>query len=226
MIPIIMNSIYIPLINVNFSEEKIQKIFEELQIGVVSRVDFVAIEGNSRMKKAFVHLSKCYDTQLSFEIKLKFDEDLAFRLYPDMDSRVYWILLKNKYPIPETTLNVHQLAENHRILEELVLKQNDELRESRDLQAEQIDRLQQSVWQLLGYADMSDVQPAVFRDILFDAVAKKDRDAYREEFEIDIMMKGHEYRFDGAQYGEYLLSNSEKKLENRLKKINNHSNEE
>jgi hypothetical protein len=222
MIPIIMTSIYIPLINVNFGEEKIQKIFEEHQIGLVSRVDFVAIEGNSRMKKAFVHLSKCYDTQLSFEIKLKFDEDLAFRLYPDMDSRVYWILLKNKCPIPETTLNVHQLAENHRILEELVMKQIDELRESRDLQAEQIDRLQQSVWQLLGYADMSDVQPAVFDN---DAVAKKDRE-YREEFEIDIMMKGHEYRFDGAQYGEYLLSNSEKKLENRLKKINNHSNEE
>ena len=175
MIPIIMTSIYIPLINVvTFNEEKIQKIFEELQIGVVSRVDFVAIEGTSRMKKAFVHLSKYYDTQLSLEIKLKFDEDLAFRLYPDMDNRVYWILLKNKCPIPETTLNVHQLAENHRILEELVVKQ-----------AEQIVRLQQTVWH---NADTKTEKP------------------HNENDAVDIMMNGREYRYDGAQYGEYLLS--------------------
>lgn len=180
-----MTSIYIPLINVDFGEEKIQKIFEELQIGVVNRVDFVAIEGNPRMKKAFVHLSKYYDTQLSLEIKLKFDEDLAFRLYPDMDSRVYWILLKNKCPIPETTLNVHQLAENHRILEELVVKQIVELRESRDLQAEQIVRLQQTVWHNA------------------DTKTEKSRN---ENNAVDIMMNGREYRFDGAQYGEYLLS--------------------
>ena len=183
-----MTSIYIPLINVvTFNEEKIQKVFEELQIGVVSRVDFVAIEGTSRMKKAFVHLSKYYDTQLSLDIKLKFDEDLAFRLYPDMDNRVYWILLKNKCPIPETTLNVHQLAENHRILEELVVKQ-----------AEQIERLQQTVWH---NADTKTEKSHNEND----AVAKKDREYdYREE--LDIMMNGREYRYDGAQYGEYLLS--------------------
>ena len=193
-----MTSIYIPRIGINTDEISLQIMFDQLLIGSVSRVDFVQIEDNARFKKAFVHLSEYYDTEIAYDIKDSFYNDKPYHLYPDENSRVYWILLKNKSPIPETTLNVHQLAENHRILEaqvwqqagqiDILLTTKSRMTEQIDRMTEQIERLQQTVEQLVGYVDMSDKKTDMFRHILYDngALANKEHEclfhAYEQEF--------------------------------------------
>ncbi len=50
-----------------------------------------------------------------------------YRVYPDANStnprkrEIYWIIVKNKKPLPETKLNIHQIAENHTLLEKMVI---------------------------------------------------------------------------------------------------------
>jgi Txe/YoeB family toxin of Txe-Axe toxin-antitoxin module len=42
----------------------------------------------------------------------------SYRFYPFKEQNQYWILLKNKNPVPKTDLNVNQLAHNQKLMEE------------------------------------------------------------------------------------------------------------
>ena len=124
-----MYSIYIPRISSDNTEETVKTAFLQ-QIGEVTRVDFanlVATPGvtqtANRFMKAFVHLNAVYDANLVEVL----DGGGQYRMHPEANSMnarrrdIYWILVKNHKPIPDTKLNIHQIAENHTLLEKLVV---------------------------------------------------------------------------------------------------------
>ena len=127
-----MYSLYIPRISSVFEQKDISNILAMYNIASVRRVDFVPLVVADDWCSAFVH---CYHVDPSVWNILNVGK--SHRLQATLSE--YWILLKNKNPIVDTRLNIHQVVENARLLEERVLKQ-----------AEQIDRLQETVYQILG----------------------------------------------------------------------------
>ena len=147
-------SFYIPLVSYRYTEESVKAIFEgKFGLGQVNRVDFVPIEGNQRFQKAFVHMTSIHYSESVDAIMTKvFNNQEGVRMYPDdFNAQAYWILLANKNPVTETTLNIHQVVENARILQELVFKQVD-----------QIERLQETVYSLTNRMRMFD--PSLAQD--------------------------------------------------------------
>jgi len=168
-------SFYVPRIHDSCSEEQVRLQFRLQGVGIVKRVDFNTILGTN-FKKAFVHMESVFDTDHARAIiDTVFEQAQPYRIYPDItNASIYWILLRNARPVPETTLNVHQLAENHRILEQLVFQQQ-----------QQIEQLQMTLNHLIlhGAPDREDVRamlsqiihtPVVFETmntpIEFDAI--------------------------------------------------------
>jgi hypothetical protein len=123
-------SIYIPRLSILYTENDVKYTFRLLNIGEVNRVDFVAItnkdtnEINDNFQSAFVHFEFLYDTAIAQETQNYLYNNMAFKLW--VEENVFWWILNNNNPIPETKLNIHQLAENMRLLEEKV-KQQEEL---------------------------------------------------------------------------------------------------
>ena len=63
-----------------------------------------------------------YDTQIASDIyTATYSYGGKYKLWPA--TNIFWLLLKNHKPIPDTNLNIHQVVENARILEETVLQQ-------------------------------------------------------------------------------------------------------
>ena len=154
-----MASFYIPRITKNYSEDDIVRAFHGLSIGKVMRVDFAPLlpvapgvrESMESLcnpfQKAFVHLEWLYDTDIAKTIgSTVLDADNSYRIYPWLtNNHEYWILLNNKTAIPATRLNVHQMAENHRILEQTVMAQEKQIAE----QSKQIAEIKAMVEKLL-----------------------------------------------------------------------------
>jgi len=129
-------SFYIPKIHKNLDEALVRQVFESRGIGRVRRVDFVPltpVEPGEReseysiaccYQKAFVHFDHLFDSEHAHEIFRKVvRDDESFRLFANPRDNQYWILLNNKMVVPDTTLNDHQMAENHRILTQTVMAQ-------------------------------------------------------------------------------------------------------
>ena len=165
-----MTSIYIPRISSNYNEERVKAVFARLNIGVVSRVDFaplVATPGQtptqSSFMKAFVHVSMFYDTEIANAIQQAHANNTQYRVYPDVvNARIYWIMVKNHKPIAETTLNLHQVVENHRILENIVMELYNRLSVAETTiqsQADKISTLEES-----QYDDMPRLMPQLIRN--------------------------------------------------------------
>ena len=111
-----MNSIYIPNIPVAFSEQMVAEIFKTFQIGSVERVDFLPPhEHNARIRKAFVHFTP-YNSECMCAIAQHHAHNESYRLIVDNQGH-FWDLCENKRPIPMSTLNIHQLTENIRIMQ-------------------------------------------------------------------------------------------------------------
>jgi hypothetical protein len=73
-------------------------------------------------------------------------EENVFKFYFNNQSKSYWLLLKNKFPVPETELNLSQVVENARLLEERVAKQEEII----EYQSTKIEKIENVVYQLLG----------------------------------------------------------------------------
>ena len=148
-------SLYIPRISKRYEEQDVIDAFNDIDIGVVTRVDFaplVPVAPGQResaeslscpYQKAFVHMEYLHDTEIGWTI---YDSvvgaDNSCRVYPN--PKEYWILMNNKMAVPAVNLNVHQIAENHRILEQTVMAQAvqiEKLDEVVNIQATQITRL-------------------------------------------------------------------------------------
>jgi hypothetical protein len=113
-------SFYIPRISITYNELSIVIAFKNMNIGVVKRVDFIVNKETDIYQSAFVHMDFMYYNDYTEQILTTvFHNNKSIRVYPNtINRRLYWILLKNKNPVTETRLNIHQLAENCRLLEE------------------------------------------------------------------------------------------------------------
>ena len=127
-----MYSVFIPTISKAHTEEIIANYFALNSVGKVERVDFVEFQNDEedracdakRFHQAFVHFSPQQKTR---EIMEAIEQKGSYRFYPCeklinicsfKEQTQYWILLKNKNPVPKTELNVNKLAHNHKLMEE------------------------------------------------------------------------------------------------------------
>jgi len=120
-------SFYIPRISITYNELSIVIAFKNMNIGVVKRVDFIVNKETDIYQSAFVHMDFMYYNDYTEQILTTvFHNNKSIRVYPNtINRRLYWILLKNKNPVTETSLNIHQLAENINKLENFVMMQNE-----------------------------------------------------------------------------------------------------
>jgi hypothetical protein len=164
-------SIYIPRMSTHHNEASVKNIMSSYRIGTVERVDFTPINkqpgfGESVddvVMSAFVHFSdpilgddNCYNYMSdSYLGHNDFWDDMSdnqpYRL--QLARNEYWICLKNKNPVQRSLMNIHQVVENGRYLENLIEQQNKEitnLREIIKIQENKFEGLHQVVYQLIG----------------------------------------------------------------------------
>jgi hypothetical protein len=128
-------SFFVPRMLAEYDETRVKGIFASVMcVGTVNRVDFVPIEGEPRFQKAFIHMEQIYNTPATSHLMSEvFDGNRGVRMYPGMfHQNEYWVLLKNKTPVQETKLNIHQVAENARILQSVVEAQANEIKALRE----------------------------------------------------------------------------------------------
>ena len=89
-------SLYIPVIDEKIDQAFITGIFENLQIGEISRIDFVySLVGK---KQAFIHFNKWYDNSKVHELQKKI-------MSPSANARIiydkpkFWPILQNRTPL-------------------------------------------------------------------------------------------------------------------------------
>jgi len=145
-------SLYIPRMNVMYTKEMVENVFDTLFTGIkITRIDFVPIINdtdnsvNKNYRSAFVHMYMQCRSKLKELYNTVFIQGLGYQLVLNgIDS--YWFLLNNKNPIPETELNISQVVENARLLEERVIKQQEII----EYQSKKIKNIENVVYQLLG----------------------------------------------------------------------------
>ena len=134
--------------------ENIKYIFRTSGIGEVKRVDFTSITPRENMvsnyntnewQSAFVHIVYMYDTVIAKVIMQNITAGAPYKFW--FKPGLFWLILKNTNPIPDTIQNIHQIAENARLLEERVVKQEQQIAK----QSAEIDRLQRTVYQIIGH---------------------------------------------------------------------------
>ena len=154
-------SFYIPRIKSFHTEADVAQIFAYYGIGNVLRVDFTPIhqkpgfapEAQSDIRTAFVHCDVLYTTQLTDSILDTIESGASYRFY--ISEGQYWLILKNRAPVPETMFNNHQIVDNCRMLEQQIqglTAKNEMLEATVAKQSEDIKRIQRVVTQLLGDA--------------------------------------------------------------------------
>ncbi len=122
-------SFYIPRVAIHYNQDLVTTVFDRFYIGRVLRVDFVEIPGNPNFQSAFVHMEIVYDVPTTDVLVDKvFVQNKPFKIQPELfGGGPKWTLLKNKNPVTETRLNIHQLAENAKKLECQVREQEDRI---------------------------------------------------------------------------------------------------
>ena len=123
----VQRSFYIPRMAVRYNTELVAGVFERFYIGRIYRVDFVEIPGDANFQSAFVHMEIVYDVPTTDTIIDKvFVKNKPFKIRPDVfGGGTKWTLLRNKNPITETRLNIHQLVEKNKKME-VQLREQDE----------------------------------------------------------------------------------------------------
>lgn len=133
----IYSSIYIPRMSIDYNENSIRNIMEYYRIGTVEYVDFTPINKkpgfgenvDQVVKSAFVHFYNRRDArdERNNDFWNAIAEGEPYKL--QVSPREYWICLKNKNPIQRTFMNIHQIVENGRYLENLVYHQQKKIEE-------------------------------------------------------------------------------------------------
>jgi hypothetical protein len=135
-------SIYIPRMSVNHTEDTVRKVMHDFRIGTVRHVDFIPINKkpgfvenfDQVMMSAFVYFSDPWlssaDDMYDFKNErymgnIQFLNTIAAGDVNQINvsEKEYWLCLKNKKPIQRTIMNIHQVVENGRYLENLVQEQ-------------------------------------------------------------------------------------------------------
>jgi hypothetical protein len=150
--------LYVPIISTTYLEDDIKRIFDA-DIGKVTRVDFAPAKSKpgqlntvpAIIRSAYVYISCFYRTRLAANIRSTlYGLNRGFRFV--LTSREYWVLLKNRNPIPTCEQNIHQLAERLRKAESFARFQQktiDSLQNSLIAQMSYSDRMLETVVELL-----------------------------------------------------------------------------
>lgn len=136
-------SIYIPRISAKYyNEQQIIVMFNEAGIGFVKRVDFIEVSPClSTNNAAFVHFHYLYDNETARNIASILEtENESFRW--QITEKEYWILLKNRKPICETKLNIHQVVDIIKVMEEEHLKKSEEQDKVIEEQGKQMETME------------------------------------------------------------------------------------
>jgi len=153
-------SIYVPRVNAYYNEATIAQIFSI--IGIVSRVDLTPInptqgfaktfsEPNSRFHSAFIHFNYIHNYEFPNNIISVLESGGDYVWHYNYTANEYFIIKKNHSPIPHTLMNVSQVVENCRLLENTVAEKVASLENKIEEQSQTIDRLQASLYQLITY---------------------------------------------------------------------------
>ena len=163
-----ISSIYIPRMSAKYNEEFVEHIFDLYRIGMVSRVDFTPINKkagfvenvDSIWKSAFVHLVDTTTIPANpYGPEYEYNEEAwesinSGNCYKIQVSKYEdWFCLKNKKPIQKTLMNIHQVVENGRHLENLVQQQAKMLEQQTKMLEQQTEKLkgvEDVVYYLLG----------------------------------------------------------------------------
>ena len=100
-------SLYIPYVRLDIEKEFMADLFGYLDIGCVSRIDFV-IKTNkygNRYHRAYVHFERWYDTIVSYNFQEKVKETSARLVYDDPH---YWTVFENKLTINKSESSPNQ----------------------------------------------------------------------------------------------------------------------
>lgn len=156
-------SIYIPRVSVAFSETDIRNQLLSNGIGYVISMDFTPINkkpgfreyiiGQDLYMSVFIHLDirpdSCQNLNQEFWATILSDKPYKMMVSPTH----YWICLRNKQFIPRTCMNIHQVVENGRYLENMLDEQTKTIQEQNDRIQElekKLDNVTYTVYQLLG----------------------------------------------------------------------------
>jgi hypothetical protein len=128
-----ITSIYIPRISIIHNENSIREIMYQCQIGEVSYIDFTPINKrpgfveihDEKFMSAFVHFSRPWLKNCDFWDIIASEKPYKIQV----SSREYWICLKNKNPVQRTMMNIHQVVDNGRHLENLIEDQSKKISE-------------------------------------------------------------------------------------------------
>jgi len=151
-----MKSIYIPRMDVRHSENYVKTLLQnQYKFGVVNRVDFTTINKKpgfsenmtNNFKSAFVHFDCIWNKSYLYSKDGKkfwdaIENETPYKVHLEKNEfeggkNEYWICLKNKNPVKSTLMNIHQVVENSRYLENLLAEQSDEIAEQDKKIAEQ-----------------------------------------------------------------------------------------
>ena len=113
-------SLYIPSVTSKTTEEQIKRVFKVLDLGVVSRVDFVEKDNGNSM--AFVHFEYWLLNNSSYHLQERIQiEGQAKIVYNDP---YYWIVMENSNPRTQAEIDlenrIHSLEGRVRYLETVV----------------------------------------------------------------------------------------------------------
>ena len=106
-------SVYIPYVNKYHNNKTVYEIFYDADIGEVTRVDFVA-HTQTDGYEIFVHFMPYY-TDVMSEIIQKHSMNDAYRI--NIPGNEQWIICRNNNPLPDTKMNIHQVAKHSKEVE-------------------------------------------------------------------------------------------------------------
>jgi len=119
------HSYYIPSIKKSHTIESIASHFHSNGLGIVKRVDFAPLTNNTnhpKLQSAFIHCDNdpAWE-QHELSLVSKIQNGHSHRLH-FFGSNEYWIILKARAVIPQTTMNTSQIVDKCSFLENKVLE--------------------------------------------------------------------------------------------------------
>ena len=195
-------SIYIPRISKHFTSNDV--IFALRSIGLIQRVDFTYVGQKpgfcfnpTENRSAFVHFEHLYVTHYTNYLRYELDEGRSVRC--DIGGGKYLILLKNSRPIPSTLMNITQVTENCRLLEEKVQELSSKISaqdEKISAQDEKISEQAESIKALLEVSKIQSVAIERLQRTVYDVIGSK----FNQETEMNQVYSLVNY----MHYGTYL----------------------
>jgi hypothetical protein len=195
-------SIYIPRMAAHHDEESVKNVMTNYGIGTVNYVDFTPINKkpgfgekvDDVVKSAFVHFSdpmmSSFDNNYHYNSRRTLGNENFWNivLYRDGPYKLqislgeYWLCLENKNPVQRTMMNIHQVVENSRHLENLIEEQSETIKKLEN----KLENVQAVISKLLSGLFNHKSQYEVlenYNDILFLGLNEIDEPDYYRNWE-------------------------------------------